>query len=61
MVFVVFGMVALLFAIPAQADLMYSTGTDTNGDGIDDYFTVNGGPAYLVTNIAGNGLSGCLI
>ena len=52
MVFVVIGLVALLFAIPAQADLTYSTGTDANFDGIDDYFTVNGGPAYLVTSIA---------
>lgn len=52
MVFGVIGFVALLFAIPAQADLMYSTGTDANSDGIDDYFTVNGGSAYLVTSIA---------
>ena len=49
MVFVVIG---LLSAIPAQADLTYSTGTDANSNGIDDYFTVNGGPAYLVTDIA---------
>ncbi len=52
MVFVVIGLVALLFAIPAQADLNYSTGADANSNGIDDYFTVNGGPAYLVTSIA---------
>ena len=53
MVFVVVGLVALLFAIPAQADLIYSTGTDANFDGIDDRFTVtgglaSGGSAYLV-------------
>ena len=53
MVFAVIGLVALLFAIPAQADLTYSTGVDANLDGIDDYFTVNGGNAYLVTTIAG--------
>ena len=52
MVFVVVGLVALLFAIPAQADLIYATGMDANSNGIDDYFTVNGGPAYLVTSIA---------
>ena len=52
MVFAVIGLVALLFAIPAQADLTYSTGTDANSNGIDDYFTVNSGPAYLVTSIA---------
>jgi len=52
MVLVVVGLVALLFAIPAQANLIYATGTDANSDGIDDYFTVNGGPAYLVTTIA---------
>jgi len=52
MLFVVIGLVALLFAIPAQADLTYSTGTDANSNGIDDYFTVNGGDAYLVTSIA---------
>lgn len=49
------GLLAVLFAlvaIPAQADLVYYTGTDANNDGIDDYFTVNGGPAYLVTIIA---------
>lgn len=51
-VFVMIGLVALLFAIPAQADLMYKTGTDTNFDGIDDHFTVNGGDAYLVTSFA---------
>jgi len=52
MVFVVVGLVALLFAIPAQADLIYATGMDANSNGIDDYFTVSGGPAYLVTSIA---------
>lgn len=52
MVFAVLGLVALLFAIPAQADLMYSTGTDANSDGIDDFFTVDGGNAYLVTKFA---------
>jgi hypothetical protein len=52
MVFVVIGLVALLFAIPAQADLTYSTGADANFNGIDDYFTVDGAPAYLVTSIA---------
>jgi len=51
-VFAVIGLVTLLFAIPAQADLIYSTGMDANSNGIDDYFTVNGGPAYLVTSIA---------
>lgn len=51
-VFVMIGLVALLFAIPAQADLTYSTGMDANSNGIDDYFTVNGGDAYLVTSIA---------
>lgn len=52
MAFAVIGVVALLFAMPAQADLTYSTGTDSNSDGIDDYFTVDGGNAYLVTSIA---------
>ena len=39
----------IVLAIPAQADLMYSTGADANFDGIDDYFTVDGNPAFLVT------------
>jgi len=52
MVFVMIGLAALLFVIPALADLTYSTGTDANSNGIDDYFTVDGGPAYLVTSIA---------
>jgi len=50
------GMVALalaLAAMPAQAGFVGFTGKDANNDGIDDYFTVNGGPAYLVTSIAG--------
>ncbi|HNV03386.1 MAG TPA: PEP-CTERM sorting domain-containing protein [Vicinamibacterales bacterium] len=41
-----------LAAAPAQADLIYYTGTDANNDGIDDAFTVNGNPAYLVTKTA---------
>lgn len=49
MLFVMIGLFAFLFAIPAQADLTYFTGTDANLDGIDDYFTVDGGDAYLVT------------
>jgi hypothetical protein len=36
----------------AQANFTYSTGTDANSNGIDDYFTVDGGSAFLVTNIA---------
>ncbi|HOX15032.1 MAG TPA: PEP-CTERM sorting domain-containing protein [Smithellaceae bacterium] len=51
-VLVMIGLAALLFTIPAQADLTYFTGTDDNLDGIDDYFTVNGGDAYLVTATA---------
>ncbi len=39
-------------AASARADLMYATGTDANSDGIDDFFTVNGGSAYLVTQTA---------
>jgi len=52
MVFVVLGLVSLLFAIPAQADYTYVTGTDVDSNWIDDSFTVNGGAAYLVTTIA---------
>jgi hypothetical protein len=53
-----FGVVLLalvlgLSAVPAHANLIYYTGTDANHDGIDDYFTVNSNPAYLVTSIAG--------
>ena len=53
---VVVGVVALalvLAATPARADLIYFTGSDLNNDGRDDYVTVNGVPAYLVTSIAG--------
>ena len=49
------GVVALalaLAAVPAQAGFIGFTGKDANLDGIDDYFTVNGNPAYLVTTIA---------
>ena len=52
MVFAVIGLAALLFVVPAQADLTYVTGTDADSNGIDDYFTVDGGNAYLVTQIA---------
>ena len=43
----------MLGVLPARADLLYATGTDADINGIDDAFTVNGGPAYLVTQIAG--------
>jgi hypothetical protein len=47
-------MLALLLGVSsARADLVYATGTDGDLDGIDDGFTVNGGPAYLVTQTAG--------
>lgn len=44
---------SLLVASSARADLIYSTGFDADNNGVDDYFTVNGGAAYLVTQTAG--------
>ncbi len=44
---------SLLVASSARADFIYATGTDTSpADGIDDLFTVNGLPAYVVTSLA---------
>ena len=51
--FALLALLLALVALPAQAGIIYSTGTDLNHDGKDDYFKVNGGDAYLVTNIAG--------
>lgn len=42
----------LTLCLPAFANVMYSTGADSNHDGRDDLFTVNGVQAYLVTATA---------
>lgn len=47
-------LVAIIFAavsLPALANLSYSSGQDTNHDGLDDAFTIGGNPAYLVSQI----------
>ena len=44
---------SLLISPAARADLLYSTGADVDGNGIDDFFTVDGAAAYLVTHTAG--------
>ena len=43
---------SLLVASSARADFIYATGTDTDNNGRDDLFTVDGVAAYIVTSTA---------